>query len=94
MEKAAGEYLYLTHRLLQDLHVLLFLFPDLLKISDPNNPFFSIILAKTQTGLPPAYFQVSGVDPLRDEGLLYEKLLREAGIKTKLDVYVNSLLGS
>jgi acetyl esterase/lipase len=39
-------------------------------------------------GLPPAYFQICGLDPVRDEGLLYERVLRgEYGIKTKLDVY-------
>ena len=39
-------------------------------------------------GLPPAYFQICGVDPLRDEGLLYERVLREeAGVPTRLDLY-------
>ena len=33
-------------------------------------------------------FQVCGADPIRDEGLLYETLLREeGGVKTKLDLY-------
>ena len=39
-------------------------------------------------GLPPAYFQVAGMDMLRDESLIYEHVLREEyGIKTKLDMY-------
>ncbi|PYH48551.1 alpha/beta hydrolase [Aspergillus saccharolyticus JOP 1030-1] len=37
--------------------------------------------------LPPAYIQVAGCDPLRDDGIIWESMLRESGIKTKLDVY-------
>ena len=61
-------------------------FLDYLKVSDPNDPLYSLILAPTHAGLAPAYFQVAEVDPLRDEGILYEKLLREAGVKTKFDL--------
>ena len=38
-------------------------------------------------GLPPAYIQVNGLDPLRDDGLIHEKVLREHGVKTRLDVW-------
>ena len=43
---------------------------------------------KGHSKLPPAYFQICGMDPLRDEGFIYERVLREdEGIKTKVDVY-------
>ncbi|KAF8181748.1 Alpha/Beta hydrolase protein [Mycena galopus ATCC 62051] len=54
----------------------------------PADPDVSPLLAD-HTGLPPAYLQVCGLDPMRDEGLLYERLLRELGIPTKLDMRVN-----
>ncbi|KAH8881117.1 alpha/beta hydrolase fold-3 domain-containing protein [Thozetella sp. PMI_491] len=40
------------------------------------------------SGLPPAYLQVCGIDPLRDEALIYERVLREeAGVATRLNLY-------
>jgi acetyl esterase/lipase len=56
---------------------------------DPASPLFSPFLHPDgHAGLPPMYFQVCGMDPLRDEALIYEKVLREDyGVKTKLDVY-------
>ena len=46
------------------------------------------MLATTHAGLPPLFLQVGGIDPLRDDGLVYEQVLREAGVKTKFEVYV------
>jgi acetyl esterase/lipase len=38
--------------------------------------------------LPPTYFQICGMDPLRDEGLIYEQALREEwGVRTRMDIY-------
>ncbi|KAK7050696.1 Esterase/lipase/thioesterase [Favolaschia claudopus] len=52
----------------------------------PTSPDFSPLLGSRE-GLPPTYLQICGLDPLRDEGLLWERLLREQGTPTKLDIY-------
>ncbi len=33
------------------------------------------------------WFGIAGADPWRDVGLLYEELVRESGVKTKLDAF-------
>lgn len=58
---------------------------DCLK-ADPNDPRLSVLLAPSHAGLPPAVVQIASADPLRDEGLAYEKALRDAGVKTKLEL--------
>ncbi|CCM02387.1 uncharacterized protein FIBRA_04483 [Fibroporia radiculosa] len=55
--------------------------------AEPFNPECSPLLYPSHKGLPPAYIQVCGWDPVRDECLLYEKVLREDRVATKLDVY-------
>ncbi|KZT37851.1 hypothetical protein SISSUDRAFT_817387 [Sistotremastrum suecicum HHB10207 ss-3] len=54
---------------------------------DPHDPRVSPLLAESHKGLPPAYLQICGMDPLRDEGIVYEKVLAENGVPTKIDIY-------
>lgn len=57
--------------------------------SDKRSPLHVPYIWPTgHKNLPKTYFQVCGMDILRDENLIYEQMLREeAGIQTKLDVY-------
>ncbi|GBE85768.1 hypothetical protein SCP_0802900 [Sparassis crispa] len=52
-----------------------------------DDRIFSLLLQPSHAGIPPLYLQVNDPDPLRDEGLLYAKLVEEAGVKTKVDIY-------
>ncbi|KAI1334651.1 Alpha/Beta hydrolase protein [Xylariaceae sp. FL0016] len=38
-------------------------------------------------GLPPTVFGITGLDPLRDEGLLYARMLTEAGVPTDVNMF-------
>ncbi|VTT69241.1 unnamed protein product [Fusarium fujikuroi] len=46
----------------------------------PEDIRMSPLLAKDFSGLPPAYIQVAGADPLRDDGFAYAERLREVGL--------------
>lgn len=52
----------------------------------------SPLLAESFAGLPPAYIQVAGGDPLRDDGLCYAQRLEEDGVPVKLDMSVYQAL--
>lgn len=54
----------------------------------------SPLLAESFAGLPPAYIQVAGGDPLRDDGLCYAQRLEEDGVPVKLDMSVIKLFRS
>lgn len=54
---------------------------------EPDNPMYSPLLHTNLGDLPPAFFQIAGLDPLRDEGLLYEEELKQKGVLTRMNVY-------
>ncbi|KAL1939329.1 hypothetical protein VTO73DRAFT_10132 [Trametes versicolor] len=53
----------------------------------PSNPEISPLLYPSFKDLPPALVQVCGMDPLRDDGLLYAEKLKQAAVPTRLHVY-------
>ncbi|KAJ7780600.1 Alpha/Beta hydrolase protein [Mycena maculata] len=52
----------------------------------PTGPEVSPLLYLSYAGLAPVVNQVCGLDLLRDEAFLYEKLLRNEGVRTKITV--------
>ena len=56
--------------------------------ADVRSPLFSPFNSRDPgEGMPPAYLQACGMDPLRDDALIYERVLKEKGVRTRLDVY-------
>ena len=53
---------------------------------NPKHPDVSPLLAPSFANLPRAFVQVDGLDPLRDEGILYAELMRAAGVEVKLEM--------
>ncbi|ORX92455.1 Alpha/beta hydrolase fold-3, partial [Basidiobolus meristosporus CBS 931.73] len=54
---------------------------------DATSPYYSILLANNLRDLPPTYIVVGGRDPLRDDGIVLAKELREVGVPCELDIY-------
>ncbi|KAF2028525.1 hypothetical protein EK21DRAFT_101833 [Setomelanomma holmii] len=66
-------------------------FSGLLKVEnvDLRDTKLNIVNATEEEvkGLPPTVFGIAGQDPLRDEGLLYAKLLTEANVPTEIRLF-------
>ncbi|KAH7025555.1 alpha/beta hydrolase fold-domain-containing protein [Macrophomina phaseolina] len=55
---------------------------------DVRSPEFSPFNAPdAHEAMPPTYIEVCGGDPLRDDGMVYERMLRDHGVETLLEVY-------
>jgi acetyl esterase/lipase len=66
-------------------------FTGLLKVPTPDlkDTKVNIVNASEEEvkGLPPTVFGIAGLDPLRDEALLYAKLLAEADVPTDITLF-------
>ena len=60
----------------------------------PGHPENSILLHKSHAKAPTAVIQISGLDPLRDEGLAYYRKLLAAGVEATAEVNLGVVHGS
>jgi len=55
---------------------------------DPHSPLWDPFNhTNGHKGVAKAYFQVGGIDPLRDEAVMYDRVLRDAGVLTRFELY-------
>ena len=54
---------------------------------DRGSPLFSPLLHQTFKGLPRTYLQRCGLDPYGNGVKIYHRLLRSAGVESRIDLY-------
>ncbi|KAL7932782.1 Alpha/Beta hydrolase protein [Trichoderma chlorosporum] len=54
---------------------------------DPRSPLAFPLAFPTHKGLPKTYFQVCGLDPVRDCALVMEQVFKDEGVATRRDIY-------
>lgn len=54
---------------------------------DPTSRLAYALLHDDHSNLPRTYFQACGMDPSRDDSIIYEEVLRESGVPTRMDMY-------
>lgn len=55
---------------------------------EPNSPLWDPFNhPQGHVGVARAFFQVGGLDPLRDEAVLYDRKLRSSGVLTRFNLY-------
>jgi versiconal hemiacetal acetate esterase len=52
-----------------------------------ESPEYSVLLSPKLSLLPPTYLVACGKDPCRDDVLVFEKALQDAGVVTRMDYY-------
>ncbi|PTU17989.1 hypothetical protein P175DRAFT_0444776 [Aspergillus ochraceoroseus IBT 24754] len=52
-----------------------------------SEDFSPFVYPDVAADIPPAFIQVAGMDPMRDDALIYRRYLQEHGVKTRLNVY-------
>ena len=61
--------------------------------AQPNYVWYSPVEAESFEALPPAYIETAEFDCLRDDGILYARLLREAGVAVTLNETCGTMHG-